>query len=183
MQETNCHPFRHGNWLFVHNGEVDGIELIRKQLITAISDDLFPQVLGTTDSEVMFYLALTLGLESDPLGALARMAGFVEQAGRRKGIQETLWMTLGASDGKNLYAVRYASDGNAPTLYYSRSPEDVYRDHPDLRGRFSPKTRFVVSETAGQHEDCWVSVPQSSCLRVSAGDVEVTPFTPVSPGS
>ena len=31
VQETNCHPFRYGKWLFVHNGEVDGIELIRKK--------------------------------------------------------------------------------------------------------------------------------------------------------
>ena len=26
VQETNCHPFRHGRWLFVHNGEIGGIE-------------------------------------------------------------------------------------------------------------------------------------------------------------
>ena len=31
----------------------------------------------------MFYLALTFGLEDDPIGALERMAGFVEAAGHR----------------------------------------------------------------------------------------------------
>ena len=127
VQETNCHPFRYKNWLFVHNGEIDGIDAIRKQLVMAISDEYFPHILGTTDSEVMFYLALTFGLESDPLAVLARMAGFVEQAGRSKGIPEALWMTLGVSDGTRLYAVRYASDGAAPTLYYSRDLEGVYR--------------------------------------------------------
>ena len=25
IQQTNCHPFRHGNWLFVHNGVIAGL--------------------------------------------------------------------------------------------------------------------------------------------------------------
>jgi predicted glutamine amidotransferase len=179
VQETNCHPFRYKNWLFVHNGEIDGIDAIRKQLVMAISDEYFPLILGTTDSEVMFYLALTFGLQTDPLGALARMAGFVEQAGRSKGLPESLWMTLGVSDGTRLYAVRYASDGAAPTLYYSRDLEGVYRVHPDLRGKFGLSTRFVVSEPAGQVEDLWLEVPQSSCIQVEAGEVGIAPFQPI----
>lgn len=181
VQETNCHPFRFKNWLFVHNGEIDGIDAIRKQLVMQISDEYFPLILGTTDSEVMFYLALTFGLQSDPLGALARMAGCVEKAGRSKGIPNALWMTLGVSDGTYVYAVRYASDGAAPTLYYSRDLESVYRAHPDLRGRFSLSTRFVVSEPAGQVEDLWLEVPQSSCLQVHAGEISVNSFEPIVP--
>jgi glutamine amidotransferase len=183
VEETNCHPFRFGKWLFVHNGEIFGIEKIRKRLVLEIADEYFPQILGTTDSEVMFYLALTFGLESDPLGALARMAGFVEAIGRSKGIDETLWMTLGVSDGTHLYGVRYASDGAAPTLYYSRDLESVYRAHPDLRGKFSTSTRFLVSEPAGQLEDLWVEVPQGSCLHIHAGDVKVMPFKPAAPAA
>jgi glutamine amidotransferase len=86
VQETNCHPFRHGNWLFVHNGEVFGIEKFRKLLVAEVADDLFPEILGTTDSEVMFFLALTMGLKTDPAGALARMAGFIEETARSKGL-------------------------------------------------------------------------------------------------
>lgn len=183
VQETNCHPFRFKNWLFVHNGEIDGIDAIRKRLVMEIADEYFPYILGTTDSEVMFYLALTFGLESDPFGALARMAGFVENVGRSKGITEALWMTLGVSDGTSLYALRYASDGIAPTLYYSRDLEGVYRGHPDLRGKFGLSTRFVVSEPAGQVEDLWLEVPQSSCLLVQAGEIAITPFKPISPAT
>lgn len=181
VQETNCHPFRYRNWLFVHNGEVFGIEAIRKKLMTAVSDELFPNILGTTDSEVMFYLALTLGLENDPLGALSRMAGCIEAAGRDKGIAETLWMTLGVTDGKCLYAVRYASDGNAPTLFHSRDMEEVFLAHPDLRGKLSPTTRIVVSEPTGRSENLWEPVPQSSCLCVLNGRIEVMPFGPAAP--
>ena len=47
----------------------------------AVDDSLFASIEGTTDSEVMFYLALTFGLESDPVSAVERMVGFVEEAG------------------------------------------------------------------------------------------------------
>ena len=182
VQETNCHPFRYKNWLFVHNGEIHGIEAIRKQLLAAVSDELFPHIMGTTDSEVMFYLALTLGLESDPMGALARMAGFVERAGRAKGNAETLWMTLGVSDGMSLYAVRYASDGDAPTLYYSRDIKDVLAIRPDLQGRLGPLTRMVVSEPIGKVANAWITVPQNSFIHVKGEELEIKPFKPLPPG-
>jgi len=54
VQETNCHPFRYKNWLYVHNGEIFGVEAIRKQLMAAVAEELFTEILGTTDSEVMF---------------------------------------------------------------------------------------------------------------------------------
>jgi glutamine amidotransferase len=181
VQETNCHPFRYEKWLFVHNGEIDGIDTFRKVLMNAVADELFPHMLGTTDSEVMFYLALTLGLATDPAGALSRMAGLVEKIARAKGIADALWMTLGLSDGQTVHAVRYASDGNAPTLFYSRDIEDVYRSNPDLRGRFSPSTRLIVSEPTGKARDVWLEVPQSSYLRIHGGEIEIAPFRPTPP--
>lgn len=177
VQETNCHPFRHGKWLFVHNGEIFEIEKLRRDLLLAVSPGLFSQILGTTDSEAMFYLALTFGLEADPLGALARMAGFVEEAGRKRGLSEVLWMTVAVSDGTSIWAVRYASDGDAPTLYYSRDMDDVYRINPALRSRLGPSTRFVVSEPIGAFAEAWQAVPQNSTLRVRNGEIEVKPFT------
>lgn len=178
VQETNCHPFRYKNWLFVHNGEIHGIEKFRKRLVEAVSDELFTSILGTTDSEVMFYLALTFGLEKDPQGALMRMAGFVEQVAKKHGVPETLWMTLGLTDGDTLYSVRYASDGKAPTLYYTRDIDDLYKVNPDLAGRFAPETRLIASEPTGKARDVWLTVPESSFLRVRGTEIEVSPFKP-----
>ncbi|MFG0283610.1 MAG: class II glutamine amidotransferase [Phycisphaerales bacterium JB039] len=181
VQETNCHPFRFGKWLFVHNGEVHGIELFRKRLIAAVSDDLFPQILGTTDSEVMFYLCLTLGLESDPAGAIARMAGFVESVGRSEGVRESLWMTVAVTDGSALHAVRYATDGDAPSLYHSRDMEEVFEALPDLRGKLAPSARFVASEPMGRAREVWVDVPQGAYLRIEGSDLAIQPFAPQAP--
>jgi predicted glutamine amidotransferase len=181
VQETNCHPFRWKNWLFVHNGEIFEVEKIRRELLMRIAPELFTHILGTTDSELLFYLALTFGLEGDPLGALQRMAGCVEAVGREHGIDETLWMTLGLSDGKNIYAVRYASDGKAPTLYYSKAVDDLVELNPEVRERLGSQARLVVSEPVGKLAEAWVMLPQSTALCVSEGEIELSPFRPVVP--
>ena len=73
VQETNCHPFRYNNWLFMHNGQIAQFELLRQSLLAIISPEFFNDLIGTTDSEVMFYLALTFGLEKDVPSAIAEM--------------------------------------------------------------------------------------------------------------
>ena len=67
IQETNAHPFRHGRWLWMHNGLIREFPRVRRELVLAVDDSLFASIEGTTDSETMFYLALTFGLESDPV--------------------------------------------------------------------------------------------------------------------
>jgi glutamine amidotransferase len=178
IQETNCHPFRYGNWLFVHNGEIFEVEKLRRDLLMAVDSRYFNNILGTTDSEVMFHLALTFGLETDPPAALARMAAFVEETGRKHGVDEALWMTLGVSDGRKVWAVRYASDGDAPTLYHSRDTEDMFRINPELRGRLGESARLVVSEPVGNFAEMWVAVPQASLVEVDGERVETRPFRP-----
>ncbi len=99
VQQTNCHPFRHGRWLFVHNGVINGVHAMRRELLFAIDPALFDGVTGSTDSEALFYLALTFGLEEDPLGAVEQAVGFVEATGGSHGVENPVQMTLGFSDG------------------------------------------------------------------------------------
>lgn len=181
VQETNCHPFRFGRWLFVHNGEIFEIEKYRRDLLLRVDEKYFENIQGTTDSEVMFHLALTFGLEEDPIGALERMAGFVESVARAHGVDESLWMTLGVSDGKTLYAVRYASDGEAPTLFRSRDLEDLAKLNPRLADLFSKESRLVVSEPIGVIASAWLPVPQATALEIREGEIRQRPFRPAPP--
>jgi glutamine amidotransferase len=178
VQETNCHPFRYGRWLFVHNGEIDRIAELRRDLLMAVEPKLFPHILGSTDSELMFFLALGFGLESDAIGALARMVGLVEETGRRHGVDQSMWMTVCASDGSSLWAVRYASDGKAPTLYYSRHLDDIAHFHPEVVDQLGPTARLIVSEPIGAVSEVWATVPQSTAVVVSGSEIDLRPFTP-----
>ena len=75
VQQTNCHPFRHDHWLFMHNGYINEFATIKRDLILAIDPSLYPQIQGQADTEVLFYLALTLGLEDDPRPRSSRRSG------------------------------------------------------------------------------------------------------------
>ena len=67
--------------MFVHNGYIDEWQHIKRDLTMMVSPDLFPEIEGSTNSEVLFMLALTFGLADDPAGAIARMVGTVEETG------------------------------------------------------------------------------------------------------
>ena len=54
VQQTNCHPFKHGKWLFVHNGFIADWPHLRRELTMAVDPELYPFIEGSTDSEVMF---------------------------------------------------------------------------------------------------------------------------------
>jgi len=180
IQQTNCHPFCKSNWLFVHNGVIRGYEHIKRDLAFEVDPDLFFGIQGTTDSELMFNLALTYGLTREPHAALERMTGFIEHVGRRHGVEFPVQMTLGLSDGKQLYAVRYSSEHQSRSLYHSASMAALQQINPELEV-FSPDARAIVSEPLGEMDEAWVRVPESSMLIIESGEIEVRPFTPRPP--
>jgi predicted glutamine amidotransferase len=184
VQQTNSHPFRFGRWLFVHNGFVAGYEHLRHDLILAIGPQLFENVEGTTDSELLFHLALKFGLEEDVIGSFERMAGFVEELGRGRGAGEPLQMTVGLSDGERLYAVRYASGPAVNSLYITRDARDVRALCPmDQRVQeLSDDAHAIVSEPLDDLPELWVEVPPATAVILEPGHSTQIPFTPRSAG-
>ena len=65
MQQTNCHPFRYGRWLWMHNGSSHDF-WVKRELTSPSIPSLYTYIEGSTDSETFFYLALTFGLQDDP---------------------------------------------------------------------------------------------------------------------
>lgn len=180
IQRTNCHPFQYRNWLFVHNGTVREFDKVRRDLLFAIDPELFSEIRGTTDSEVLFYLALTFGMADDAVGGVARMVGFVEQVGRQHGVEHPLQMTLGISDGQKLYGCRYSSEGESRSLYYSDSIEAVKDIAPDAK-RFSSDARAIVSEPLSDLAEVWIEVEDSSFVTIYKGEVHEDDFQPEIP--
>ena len=183
IQETNTHPFRHGRWLWMHNGAIRGYETVMRDLRLAVDASLFPSIEGTTDSETMFYLALTFGLEDDPPTAVERMVGFVEETGTRHGVEHPIQMTVATTDGKRLWAFRYSSEGSSRTLYYSTRLDQLRELYPeDTRfAALSEESRVVVSEPLGDLPGVWNAVPESSWGVVQEGQDELHPFSPKRP--
>ena len=183
VQQSNCHPFRHNNWLFVHNGLLRDFQLYRRDMVMAIAPELFPELRGSTDSELMFFIALTFGLEKEPLPALEKMAGLIEGIAADHGVENPIQMSLGIADGETLYAVRYSSEGKSRSLYHSESVKallDLFPNHPRA-GIFPLDARAVVSEPLSDTSEAWIAVPESTALIIGKGEVEKVPFTPKEP--
>jgi predicted glutamine amidotransferase len=180
VQRTNCHPFRHGRWLWMHNGALAGYQEIRRDLAMAVDPALYPSIEGTTDSEVLFHLALTFGLEDDPLDAVSRAVGLVEDVARSRDIPDPVQMTVATSDGESIWVFRYSSAGRSRSLYFSTDITTLRRLHPDLAvlQTLGDEARLVVSEPLGDLPGAWNEVPESMCGIVRPGVDELVPFRP-----
>jgi glutamine amidotransferase len=183
VQQTNCHPFRYANWLWVHNGSIREFARLRRDLILAIDPALFPSLSGSTDSEVMFYLALTLGLGEQPTAAVQRMAGLIEHLARIHGVADPLQMTVATTDGDRVWCFRYSSGRQSRTLYYSTEIAALHALYPDNKNlrRLSDETRLVVSEPLGELAGAWQEVPESSYCVIQKGADEFGHFRPLAP--
>ncbi len=56
----NTHPFLHGRWAFAHNGTVPNFEQVRMRMIEATSPLHRNEIHGTTDTEHIFRLLMSL---------------------------------------------------------------------------------------------------------------------------
>ncbi|MGH1563003.1 class II glutamine amidotransferase [Mumia sp. DW29H23] len=180
VQQTNCHPFRHDRWLFMHNGFIDGYAAIKRDLAFAVAPELFPHIEGTTDTEMLFYLALTHGLMDDPPAALARAVGVVEETARRHGIDFPVQMSVATTDGETTWAFRYSTEGRSRTLFHSTDIATLRRQYPDNPALhlLSDESRLVVSEPLGDLRGAWREVPESSYVVIRGGSEELHPFSP-----
>ncbi|MDR9812022.1 class II glutamine amidotransferase [Rhizobium hidalgonense] len=161
-RRDNCHPFTHGIWSLMHNGQISGFERLRRPMEAMLDDELFNARGGTTDSELMFLLALQFGLREAPIAAMAEMVGVVEDLAENLIGSILLRFTAAFSDGNALYAIRYATDRKAPTLYAS----------PVGAGY------CLVSEPLNDDGDAWAEIPNGSAVTIGKNGFDVADFRP-----
>ncbi|MBN6051790.1 class II glutamine amidotransferase, partial [Nonomuraea sp. RK-328] len=181
VERSNCHPFRYGNWLWMHNGLIGEFLRLKRDLVMAVDPSLYPAIEGSTDSEVLFFLALTFGLADDPPGAVARAVGLVEEVARRHDVPHPVQMTVATSDGERVYIFRYSSVGPPRSLFYSTDIAQIRDLHPELKRlrRLGPTTRFVVSEPMRDLKGAWNELPEACYGVIHDGRYELHAFTPV----
>jgi predicted glutamine amidotransferase len=181
--EENTQPFRARNWLFAHQGALNGFEKLRASLLEELPDFLRWQVKGSTDSEVAFAHFLKglrdkgrtedPRLEAELAGAvLAETARELERAAAKAGAARTSTLNFVATNGRILVATR---SGSAP-LYYTRLEGT---DRCELCGirPSAPETqpgviahrrqRAVVVASHLKRPAGWVELEQGMALTVS----------------
>ncbi len=160
---ANCHPFVHGSWSFMHNGQIAGFEKIRRRLEGMLPDALYDHMQGTTDSELFFLMCAQEGLTHDPQGAVERAASRVLEASREAGMEPAFKLTAAFADGNCLHAVRYSSMGAAPSLYAASH---------------GAAGSCIVSEPFDRNNPAWQAIEPDSFITVSRNGMKTRRFEP-----
>ncbi len=155
---SNCHPFVHGRFMFMHNGQIGGWTKIRRRVEALIPDEYYPSRIGTTDSEALFLIALAHGLAQDPVRAMARTLATIRTIMEQADIKDPLRLSAACTDGEHLYAFRWASDDKPPTLYWQEQS----------------KALIVVSEPIDHTHAGWNEVPMGAALIARQGEANHT---------
>lgn len=125
----NCHPWKHGTLMWMHNGAIAEFHKIKRKLQARLPDDVFSVVQGNTDSEWSFGLFLSLlpdphakqftpnVLRDTMLATIATLNELAHDAG----ITEPSLMNFCVTDGESVVATRYISSKHdeAASLYFS----------------------------------------------------------------
>ncbi|MFS0867013.1 class II glutamine amidotransferase [Microbacterium sp. 179-B 1A2 NHS] len=178
IQRTNCHPFRFGRWMFMHNGLIGGWPSTRRDLMLEIDPELFPRVLGTTDSEALFHLALSYGLEDDPIAAVGRAIRFVEAAGRGRGVGAAWQGTIAVADGERIWAFRYSTSGRSRTLFHAADVPTLREMYPDAArlSLYGDDARLMVSEPISDLPGAFHEVPEATVVIIDHDGYQQHPF-------
>jgi len=158
IARQNCHPFRHGRYLFMHNGQIGGWANLRRTLESQLSDALFDARRGATDSELLFLLALArIDRGAAPDEAMLAVLDETMALMAERAVQAPLRFAAVLTDGERLYAFRIASDGEPPTLYMSRSESGT----------------IIASEPLCDQASGWKLLPDGAVVSVARHGVSL----------
>lgn len=177
VQRTNSHPFSYKNFMLQHNGEVVGFKKMRREIMLELRPEYFDCVTGTTDTEVLFYLALELGMDEDVKAGLERMTGRIEKARQAHSITDPCRLTLVVSDGEALYGLRYSSDQDSKTMYINKGSDALRQIEGDVND-IPDKGIVLLSEPLDDCSENWELLGESSFVEVRDGNVEISRFSP-----
>jgi len=164
ISRSNCHPFIWKNWTFMHNGQIGGWKTCRKEYESHISHDYFSLRDGSTDSEAIFLLALTLGLTDNPIKAITQAIEIALQTMDKHHIQEPLRASIAVSNGQSIWAFRYSNDANSPSLYFG-NPQTQANAANHL-------VTTIASEPLDAEAKHWQKVEEASAIIWNAAAVE-----------
>lgn len=149
-------PFVHGHLAFAHNGALSRFHAaFMRPLRERLSDAAYASITGGTDSEHLFALLvddLAGRDDADSVAdALVRLVLSVDRLAKQVEARATMNLVVAGPGG--LVAVRYASDGDAPSLYLAEGAR-----------RFDPG--IVLASEPLDDDPAWKPVAARSVVRV-----------------
>ncbi len=170
VNEANCHPFRFGKYLCMHNGDVGNFQKIRRKLLETVCDEAFSNIFGSTDSENFFAVIIDELLKKQVIGALELAAALDSAIQRVVAIVEQFgdnvpsYLNVAVTDGENAVISRYNNDREHP-------PESLYYYCGDLYESGGKEQQIydevVVSSERLTNDPGWQPVPPNHLIILS----------------
>jgi len=154
IARQNCHPFRYGPYLFMHNGQIGGYGQIRRAMEARLPDHLYAERRGATDSELLFLLIIARIEAGQPVTqAVNQILNETLAMMHVLNIHEPLRFAGALADGHQVHAFRFSSDYRAPTLYLRQDADSGL---------------VVASEPLADDQDGWTLIPPGSVVHLAA---------------
>jgi glutamine amidotransferase len=170
IARQNCHPFRHGRHLFMHNGQIGGYAQLRRTLELRLPDALYAERRGATDSELLFLLSLArVHAGATPADAVLAVLDDTMALMQQQGITQPLRFAAVWADGEQLVAFRIASDKQPPTLYLRQTR---------MGTTVASEPLCESDHKGGDAAGAWNMLPHGAVVTVSAGHCQVRVHTP-----
>lgn len=114
VSQLNCHPFHYDKWMMMHNGGIGSFRIIKRDLINGLSQDLFSQIKGQTDSEHLFALWLKNYLPTeqtlnDMAESWRKTIEQVEGFQRAHEVTTPNYINSIVTDGQKMCVIKYSS--------------------------------------------------------------------------
>lgn len=140
VSQQNCHPFKAGRLMFCHNGRIESFLLLRRRYYALLSDEAFMGIRGTTDSEYIFALILTVLAGDDKsdvspiaqtepfthgrlVSVIKRVLKMIEDVQKEAGLDNGFnTCNFSLTDGDTMVVTRYCNKSPtipAPSLYFA----------------------------------------------------------------
>ena len=187
VNELNCHPFHHKNFLMMHNGGIEHFKEIRRPLLANLSDERFHDIKGQTDSEHIFALFLEhLSYFDSPLNlthyrdALKQTVDDIVGLKHQYGLQASSSLNLLITDGIRMVGSRLVTDSNEKplSLHYATGHRfecrnSMFTMQENSEEGSQHKAILIASEKLNEHTQHWQSVPTGHFFTVDEeGSIE-----------
>ena len=145
----------------MHNGKIGNWHDCRKDVEDLIDHLHYPHREGTTDSEALFLVALSKGLILDPIAAFQETLRDVNKIMEKHHSDEPMRISCALTDGKDIWAFRYSSDDQSPSMYFG-SP------HTRASGDGLNSITTIASEPSDSDAAHWFKVEERSGVHWTA---------------
>lgn len=196
VNDTNCHPFQFGRYLWMHNGCIAHWSAVKRPITALLSACSFAYISGTTDSEVAGALFVDQLPGHDPnrehapqdiIDAMKRTIQIITQSvktSHRLTSCEADYSSLNfaVSDGKTVVATRYRDSptDEPPSLYYCLvSHMEMVGNEMEILHDTSkaPKGVVIASEPLTYQSENWTLIPKNHMLVVTNGtEIQLLPI-------